>query len=158
MPGVGHGHGPALVGTAHLHDDEGHAPAGRVVRRQHEGTAVLEALDVGGDDTDLVLVGEVAHEVGDLEVDLVPGGCPVGERDAELLALEDRTTLMAALRDEGDLGRCQVVAEGRVRVLGEPLGRKSVRRDAALDRPIQLDRAAGAERQRYPAISAIVGH
>ena len=89
---------------------------GRVVGGEHQRAAVLEALDVGGDHADLGLVGEVAGEVGELEVDLVAGRRPVRERDAELLGLEHRAALVAALGDEGDRRPGEVVAERLERV------------------------------------------
>ena len=127
MAGVRLRHGRARLGASHLHDDERLAPAYCVVGREHEGPAVLEALDVGGDDADLALVGEIAGEVRELKVDLVPGRRPVRHGDAELLALEDRPALVAALGDERDRGPGQVVAELRegveVRVRPEQVGR-----------------------------------
>ena len=82
-----------------------------MVGGEHERAPVLEPFDVGGDHADLGLVGEVAREVGELEVDLVAGGRPVREADAELLALEDRPALVAALRHERDRGTGEVGAE-----------------------------------------------
>ena len=76
--------------------------------------AVLEPLDVGGDDADLVLVGEPGGEVGELEVDLVAGRRPVRQGDADLLGLEDRPALVPALGDERD-GRPGAGRRGRSR-------------------------------------------
>ena len=111
VAGMRLGHGRALVGSSHLHDDHRRALRGGVVGRQHEGAAVLEALDVRGDHADLGLVGEVRGEVGELEVDLVAGRRPVRHRDAELLALEDRAALVPALGDERDRRAGQIGAE-----------------------------------------------
>ena len=83
----------------------------RVVGREHQRAAVLEALDVAGDHADLGLVGEVAREVGELEVDLVAGRRPVREPDADLLALEHGPALVARLRDQRDRRAVEVVAE-----------------------------------------------
>ena len=88
-----------VVGAADLHHHDRLAQLGRVVGGEHQRAPVLEALDVAGDHADLGLVGEVAAEVGELEVDLVAGRRPVREPDAELLALEHRPALVARLGD-----------------------------------------------------------
>src|SRR5205807_8095932 len=72
---------------------------------------VLEAFDVAGDDAGWRMVDEVAEEVGALEVDLVSGRYPVAEADAEILPLDDRPSLMSALRDQRDF-RAGEVEEG----------------------------------------------
>ena len=64
-----------------------------------------------GDHTDVRLVGEVAGEVGELEVDLVPRRRPVRQPDADLLALEHGPALVAALGDERDRRPGEVGAE-----------------------------------------------
>ncbi len=87
-----------------------------VVGGEHEGAAVLEALDVAGDDADLGLIGEVGREVGELQVDLVARRCPMSQADADLLALEHRSPLMAGLRDQRDGWPGEVAAEGLERV------------------------------------------
>ena len=112
VPGVGLGHGPALVRPPHLHGHDGHTPPGGVVGGQHQRPPVLEALDVPGHHADLGLVGEVGREVGELQVHLVACGRPVRHGDAQVLALEDGSSLVPALGDEGDGGPGQVVAEG----------------------------------------------
>ena len=113
---MGLGHGAARIGPADLHHDERLAEPRRPVGGQHERPPVLEALDVGGDHPDVGLLGEVAGEVGELEVDLIAGRRPVRHRDPELLALEHRPTLMAALGDQRDRRAGQVVTEVRERV------------------------------------------
>jgi hypothetical protein len=78
----------------------------RPSRRRQRGPQpirVLEPLEVARDHLGVVVVGEVLHEVSDVEVDLVAGGHPAGEGDAEQRALNDRAALMAALRQQPDL-------------------------------------------------------
>ena len=116
VAGVALGHRAALVGAADLHHHDRLLEPRRVVGGEHERAAVLEALDVAGDHPHLGLVGEVAGEVGELEVDLVAGGCPVGEPHPELLALEHRPALVARLRDQRDRRALEVVAERLERV------------------------------------------
>ncbi len=110
------GHRAAGLGAADLHHHDRLLQLRGVIRGEHQRAAVLEAFDVAGDDADLVLVGEVAGEVGELEVDLVAGRRPVRETDAELLALEDRATLVAGLGHERDRRTFEVVTEALERV------------------------------------------
>ena len=139
-------HRRALGGLAHLDDDDGLAGARRVVGGELEGAAVLEPLDVAGDHAHLVLVGEVAGEVGELEVDLVAGRRPVRQLHPEVLRLEDRPSLVPGLGDEGDGRPGQVVAERlegvEVRVRPEQV------RGAAVDELLQAPLELGARRAR----------
>ena len=112
-----------------------------VVGREHQRAAVLEALDVTGDHADLGLVGEVAGEVGELEVDLVARRRPVREADAELLALEHRPALVARLRDQRDRRAFEVVAE--------VLERVEVRVRAEQAHVAALARASSRRRSRF---------
>ena len=111
VAGVGLGHRAPFVGAPNLDGDDGHLLLGGPVGGQHQGPPVLEALDVAGDGAHFGLIGEPGAEVGELEVGLVARGGPVREADADLLALEDGPSLVAALGDEGDGLAGQVVAE-----------------------------------------------
>ena len=116
MPGVRLRHRGAGVGAPDLHRDDRCAGAGGVIGGQHHRAAVLEPFDVGRDDADLGLIREVAREVGELEIDLVPGRRPVRDRDADLLSLEEGSALMTALCDERERGTGQIGAELREHV------------------------------------------
>ena len=116
MTGVRLRHRLAGRGLADLHHHDRLAQLGRVVGGEHQRAAVLEALDVARDHADLGLVGEVAGEVGELEVDLVAGRRPVREPDPDLLALEHGPALVARLRDERDRRTVEVGAEVLERV------------------------------------------
>ena len=126
VAGVRVGHRRPLVGLAHLDDDDRHPLPGGVVGGQHERAPVLEALDVGGDDPDVGLVGEPAGEVGELQVDLVARRRPRAQVQAQLLGLVDRPALVSALGDEGDGPAGVVLVEGlegvQVRVGAEQAG------------------------------------
>ncbi len=116
VAGVRLRHRRARLGLADLHHHHRLAQPGGVVGREHQRAAVLEALDVAGDHADLGLVGEVAGEVGELEVDLVAGRRPVREPDADLLALEHGPALVSRLRDQRDRRAFEVGAEVLERV------------------------------------------
>ena len=77
VAGVRLRHRAAGLGLADLHHHDRLAQLRGVVGGEHQRAAVLEALDVARDHADLGLVGEVAGEVGELEVDLVAGRRPV---------------------------------------------------------------------------------
>ena len=105
------GHGRALVGAPHLHGDDGDlAPCGRV-RGELQRPPVLEALDVAGHGARGLEAREVVDEVGRLHVGLVAGRGPVRELDADLLTLEHRPALVAALGDQRDRLAREVLAE-----------------------------------------------
>ena len=109
-------HGLALVGPAHLDRNDGNLARGGGIGRQLEGAPVLEPLDVAGDRTGRLQAREIVDEVGRFHVRFVPSRRPVRELDADLLALEDRASLMSALGDEGDGLAGEVVAEDLERV------------------------------------------
>ncbi len=111
VPRVRLRHRPTGRGLTDLHHDDGLAQLRRVVSRQHQGATVLETLDVARDDADLGLVGKMPGEVGELEVDLVAGGRPMREANADLLALEHRPALVTGLRDQRDRRTFEIVAE-----------------------------------------------
>ena len=102
VPGVGGGHAGAGRGGPHL---EGHHRLALGVGR-FQGPAqlgrVAEALEVAGDDGGVVVVGVVLDEVGRFQVELVAGGDPAGEGDAELGALDEGTALVARLGHQAD--------------------------------------------------------
>ena len=95
MAGVRLRHRLADRGLPDLHHHDRLLELGRVIGREHERAAVLEALEVAGDDADFGLIGEVAGEVGELEVDFVARGRPVREPDPDLLALEHGAALVS---------------------------------------------------------------
>ena len=109
--GVGGGGPCPGLGAADLDRDDGHPAPGRPVGGEQKGPSVLEPLDVTGDGPDLGALGEVGDEVRGLQVRLVAGGRPVGEPYAQLLEGEHGPPLVSRLRDQGDRGARQVVAE-----------------------------------------------
>ena len=143
-------HGRRLTerAAAHLHGHDRHPPVQGVVGRGQHGGPVLEALDVGGDGADLVLVGEVPGEVGELEVHLVPRRGPVGHGDGDLLALPDVTALVSAVADEGHRLARQIAAQGEEGVEG---GVRTEQVDAA------LGHNPGDPRLEEPALLARLG-
>ena len=105
------GHRRALVGAPHLHGDDGDLAPCRRVGGELQGPPVLEALDVAGHGARGLEAREVVDEVGRLHVGLVAGRGPVGELDADLLPLEHRAALVAALGDQRDRLSREVLAE-----------------------------------------------
>ena len=136
VPGVGLGHGGALVGPPYLHGHDGHLAPGRRVGSQLKGAAVLEPLDVAGHRAGGREAREVLNEVGRLEVRLVPGRRPMRQLDPDLLALEHGAALVPALGDQRDGAAREVVAEHlervQVRVRPEQVG------VSGLDDPLHL--------------------
>ena len=80
LPGVAAGRPAARCRRADLEHGDRDTGPGAVVGGQHQGAAVLEALDVGGDGADLGLVGEPPGEIRELEVGLVPVGAQCDTR------------------------------------------------------------------------------
>ena len=109
-------HGRALVGAADLDGDDRDLAPCRRVGGELQRPPVLEALDVAGDGARGPEAREVVDEVGRLHVGLVAGGRPVRELDADLLSLEHRAALVAALGDERDGLAREVLAEDLERV------------------------------------------
>ncbi len=102
VAGVGGGHAGPRRGGPHLERHHRFCfGVGRLQGAPQLGR-VAEALEVPGDDGGLVVVGVVLDEVGRLQVELVAGGDPAGEGDAELRPLDEGAALVAGLGDQSD--------------------------------------------------------
>ena len=70
------------AGASYLYGDDGLASFSRKSGDLHEFAGVLESLDEEGYDLSVVVVEQVADEVGGFKVGFVAGGDDVGVADA----------------------------------------------------------------------------
>lgn len=101
--GVRHGRACACLGAADLEDHHRLALARRLQRRGAEFVRMAQPLHVERDDRGGLVVRQVVHEIGQVQVDLVAGGNQLRQPDAARRGTREQGTEdAAALRDHAD--------------------------------------------------------